>query len=83
MRYIYTLLLVALLTGCGSSSEESSPQSSNSVVLEMQLNQSYTVYKGDTLVKTSEDAKVSITKNTQDDISTVILLEGSANIIRN
>jgi len=83
MKYIYTLLLVALFTGCGGSSEDSSPQSSQSVVIEMQLNQDYTVYKGDTLVKTSDDAKVSITKNTQEDISTVVLLEGTANIIRN
>jgi len=82
MKYIYATLILILLAGCGNTSDTSVPLTQESSTLKMIIGQEYSVKKGDKLVKTSTDAKVSIVKNIQDDSSTVILLEGSANIIR-
>ena len=84
MKYIYTALLLLLIQGCGDADKSSTiVKQDAAVVIVMQNAISYTVYKGDKIVKTSDDAQVSILKNTQDDTSAVSLLQGSANIIRN
>jgi len=83
MKYIYSALLLLLLQGCGSSEDSSARAQQAVVVIEMEIDTNYTVYKGDKVVKTSSDAQISILKNAQDDTSTVALIQGSANIIRN
>jgi len=83
MKYIIASLLVVLLAGCGGvSNDEAASVVTGQTVIDMQENVSYSVYKGDTLQKTSSDAKVSITKALQGDVTTVVLLEGTAQIIR-
>ena len=82
MKYIYITLFLLTLQGCGNSSDNSAPQETSTVIIDMELNKSYTVYTGDKLVKTSEDTQVSILKNAQEETSTLILLKGSANILR-
>ena len=82
MKYIYTTLLLLVLQGCGGWDETTTQIEQAVVIVEMIPGKSYTVYKGDKLVKTSDDAQVSILKNTQDDTSSVTLTQGSANIIR-
>jgi len=85
MKYIYTVVMMVLLSGCGGTSDEKRPAAQVEVesnVVEMELNHSYSVYEGDVLTKTSPNTKVSIVKVTQSDISTVTLLEGSAQITR-
>ena len=79
MKYILASLLLLLLVGCGAESENAG---SAVVSVEMQQNVSYSVHKGDELKKTSPDAKISIVKNLGDERTTMVLLEGSAQIIR-
>ena len=77
MKYIRASLLVVLLAGCGGTSNDEATD-----IGDMQQNVSYSVYKGDELKKTSTDAKVSITKSLQGESTSVVLLEGTAQIIR-
>ena len=83
MRSIILSLALLLFVGCSSdSTEESTPVQQSATVIEMQPEQSYTVAPGDRLEKTSEDAEVSITTNIQDNTTEVVLLNGTAQIIR-
>jgi len=52
------------------------------IIIEMQQNLSYSVYKGDELKKTSSNAKVTIVKDLQGSATTVVLIEGTAQITR-
>ena len=81
MKYIFTLLTLLLFLGCGDATDETTPAPVVTII-EMEPNRSYTVYSGDRLEKTSDNAEVSITKTAQDDITTVVLLVGTAQIIR-
>ena len=47
-------------------------------VVQMVVGEAYYVYPGDDLQKLSEDAKVRVTHNNNVDITTVVLIEGSA-----
>lgn len=86
MKKLFTLLFTSLMIiGCGggsggsSSNDESASQPSN---IEMVLSAPYTVYPGDQIVKTSENAKVTISHIDGHSESTVILIDGNATIIR-
>lgn len=81
MKYIVTFLALVLFLGCGNTTEETASVSTAVTVIEMVPDTNYTVYKGDRLEKSSVNTQVSITKNVQDDSTTVVLLEGSAQII--
>ena len=76
-----TILLASalLFMGCGSS--DSSIEGSESKIVNMEYNKIYSVKKGDKIVKTTDDAIVKITKQTESETSDVELLEGKAQII--
>jgi len=80
MKSIILSIALLLFVGCSSDSTEESTQGSN--IVEMQEDQSYTVARGDRLEKTSDDAEVAITTNIQDNTTEVVLLSGTAQIIR-
>ncbi len=81
MKYILTLLTLVLFLGCGDTAEETGSVSKAVTVIEMVPDRNYTVYKGDRLEKTSDNTQISISKAAQDDSTTVVLLQGSAQII--
>ena len=80
MKSIILSIALLFFVGCSSDSAEESTEGSN--IIEMQQDQSYTVARGDRLEKTSDDAEVAITTNIQDNTTEVILLSGTAQIIR-
>ena len=83
MKYLLPLGLLLILTGCGSSDDTNTTPSQKEVTtIDMEINKSYNVFKGDKLIKTSTDAQVSIEKSLEGDTTTVTLLEGSAQITR-
>ena len=83
MKYIFTLLTLLLFLGCSDTANETQQQEAVTTnVIEMEQDRSYTVNKGDRLDRTSEPTEISIDRNIQDDTTTVILLSGSAQIIR-
>ena len=85
MKNLIMFLGIALLfAGCGSSGSsseggESTPPPSNT---NMQVGQSYTVYKGNSIIKDSEDTLITIIHVDGQNESTVTLDHGSATIIR-
>ena len=85
IKYIIPTLILLLLSGCGSSDNNVNDKNKAKVstVIDMQKDVKYSVYHGDELRKTSSDAVVSIEKATQGEkTTTVVLLEGTAQIIR-
>lgn len=82
MQYLLMLLMLTLFLGCGDATKESAAPTSSVTIIAMVPDINYTVYKGDRLEKTTDSTQVSITKSVQDDTATVVLLEGSAQIIR-
>jgi len=87
MKQIFVFIMtVMVLSGCGSSSSSSRggggsnpPPSSD---IEMVISEPYTVYPGDAVVKTSDPTLIGITHTDFHEESTVVLIEGSATIIR-
>ena len=85
MKYIITAMIASLfLIGCGGGSSSNSsgggtPPTSN---VDMVIGQSYSVYTGNTIVKDTATAKVSIRHIDGQNESIVELLEGSATIVR-
>ena len=83
MKSVILSLALLLFVGCSSdTTDESTPVEQSVTVIEMQPQQSYTVSPGDRLEKTSDDAEVSITTNIHDNTTEVILISGTAQIIR-
>jgi len=97
MKSIIILASTLFLIGCGSSDSASqvaplgttnsdavasSPtETTKSNEVEMAYETTYSLKKGDKIVKTTDDAVVKITRKTQSDSSDVVLLQGSAKII--
>ena len=86
MKQIFVFIItVMVLSGCGSSSSGSSgggggnPPSSD---IDMVLSEPYTVYPGDAVIKTSDPTLIGIAHTDFNEESTVVLIEGSATIIR-
>ena len=76
--------IALLVVGCGSSGSTSggggsTPPPSNT---NMQVGQSYTVYKGNSIIKDSEDTLITVVHVDGQNESTVTLDQGSATIIR-
>jgi len=83
MKYLLPLGLLLILTGCSSSDDtNTTPSQKEQTTINMEINKSYEVSKGDKLTKTSTDAQVSIEKSLQGDTTTVTLLQGTAQITR-
>ena len=84
MNQIFIFLVAAVfLVGCGDTNTKPTPTppppSSNE---DMILSESYTIYSGDQIVKSSDPTSLRISHIDFQDQSTVTLLEGSATIIR-
>ncbi len=84
--------MTILLLGCGggssngeSSSATNSPSTGIDIISDqvMVLSQPYVVYRGDKVIKTSDDALLKITHTDKKRESVIKLLEGNATIIRN
>ena len=87
MKKILIFITTALfLVGCGSSSSSSSSSSSGgtppSSDIDMVISEPYTVYPGDAVIKTSDPTLIGISHTDFNEESTVVLIEGSATIIR-
>jgi len=81
MKYLLPLALLFAFVGCSNESNTTSSQKEMTTI-DMEINKSYKVSKGDKLTKTSTDAQVSIEKSLQGDTTTVTLLQGTAQITR-
>ena len=84
-HFIYFSTMLFMLSGCGggsSSGGDSSTPSGNPTEITMEIDTPYTVYSGDSIVKTSSPAFVKIYHTDGSSESTVTLIEGSATIIR-
>jgi uncharacterized lipoprotein YehR (DUF1307 family) len=86
---IVSISLLILLNGCGGGSASDGESSgytprptTNPTEIEMRTNKTYTVYPGDKVVKTSDDAEVRITHIDGQTTSTITLVAGDAKIIR-
>ncbi len=88
MKQIFILLTTAiLLVGCGGGSSSSgggggTPAPPPSSDIDMVMSEPYTVYPGDAVVKTSDPTLIRIAHTDFHEESTVVLIEGSATIIR-
>ena len=85
MKKIFILAITTLsLVGCGGGSSSSSDSSSGpSGTIEMVISEAETIYPGNKVVKNSEDTLVQISHTDGVETSTIVLLQGSATIIRN
>ncbi len=84
MKQIFVFIItVMVLSGCGSSGSSGggggNPPSSD---IDMVLSEPYTVYPGDAVIKTSDPTLIGIAHTDFHEESTVVLIEGSATIIR-
>ena len=82
MKYLFTLITL-LFVGCGDATEsdyDSTPRTSNSI--DMVINKSYSVSQGDHIENASSDAQVKVVKDIEGDATSVTLLAGSAQLIR-
>jgi len=89
MKYgLFILATLLSLTGCGGGSSSGNGGNtpgtppSGPAEIDMQQNRHYTVYHGDKIIKTSDDAEVTIVHKDGQQQSTVTLIAGSAQIIR-
>ena len=87
MKNVILFMMTALFfVGCGGSNSSntggsgSTPPSSN---VNMKVGQSYSVYMGNSIVKNTEDALLTIVHVDGENVSTVTLDQGSATIFRN
>ncbi len=87
MKTILIILMALLFSACQESSNETTNtttvliETESPQKIEMQLNKTYRLKKGDRLVSITENPVVKIIKNVQDDRTDIILLEGEAEII--
>lgn len=89
MKYIVAAIAIIFLVGCNESTsqslstdvEQGESSSAQNKRVDMQINKTYEVNKGDKLFKEGADAEVKISKNSKSDTSYVTLIEGKAYII--
>lgn len=99
MKIVLSIFLASLMvlsfTSCGGDSIEETQDDkitkvddNSSSIIEptvesMVLNQSYTLAIGEEIQRVTEDTKLKITQNSEDDEAVYILVEGEAEILRN
>lgn len=84
MRSLILILVLFIFAGCSSDTADQATQQvqQGSNIIEMVPEQHYSVAHGDHLEKTSADTVVTITTNIQDNTTDVVLISGTAQIIR-
>lgn len=80
-KVILCLIVILMLFGCGGSSSDSNAETDVETE-SMELSNSYTLYEGDRIVKETSNSSISIIQTENSDSSEVILISGSAHIIR-
>ena len=85
MKKMFVFTITALLlVGCGGgSSSDGSSSVGPSQDVELVVSEVEAVYPGNKVIKNSEDTLVQIQHTDGTDTSTIVLLQGSATIIRN
>jgi len=85
MKKIFIFTITALfLVGCGGGGSSSDSGSTGpSGTLELTVSEPQTVYPGNKVIKNSEDTLLQINHTDGVETSTIVLLQGSATIIRN
>jgi len=84
MKQIFIFAITALiLVGCGSSSSDGDSTVGPSQDVELVVSETETVYPGNKVIKNSEDTLIQINHTDGIETSTIVLLQGSATIIRN
>ena len=79
MKYLLTAAAL-LFIGCGNATDTGATSSLETI--DMQPQKSYTVFKGDRIVKRSADAQVEITRSLEGETMSAKLLTGDAQLIR-
>jgi uncharacterized lipoprotein YehR (DUF1307 family) len=83
MNKLFFILPVLFLYGCGGGGSSSDGSAGLPSEVTMEPGTTYTLYKGDQILKTSEQASVRITHIDGSTQSTATLLDGSALIKHN
>ena len=87
MKRLLICATALVFIGCGSGSNSvSSVEGTEDIteeVMEMSNSQVYQVYPGDIIKNLSEDTQLIITHNDSEDESSVELIQGRAELIRN
>ena len=76
-----SFLLIIGISGCSGDSDDTT-QENPPVVIQMIINQPYTLNIGDEIKKISSDATVEITQNSQEADTEYTLVQGEAEIVR-
>ena len=79
MKYILVVAIAFFISACGSSENENTNTAQTLTSINMLVNKTYSVSKGDKLNKITDDTIVEITKT--EDVTEVVLLQGEAVII--
>jgi len=90
MKHIIILLASLLLVSCSEDNEKKTKVkttdttilSITSNIIQLERGKVYTVYSGDKVDKTSDDAEVIISKKDKTEVITLKLTQGSATITR-
>ncbi len=83
MKYLLTLTAL-LFIGCGDAPESATttPSTTSSSTIDMVLNKSYPVYRGDRIDNASGDAELKIITVIEGEEKEATLIMGSAQLIR-
>ncbi len=77
-----SILLVMGVGACSSDNNDNTTQETPPVVIQMIIDQPYTLNIGDEIKKISSDATVEITQNSQEADTEYTLVQGEAEIVR-
>jgi len=78
---LFIAVMIALsFAACENKSKSNKTEQQN--IEQMVLNEKYTLNVGDEIKKLSDDAKVTISQNSESDSADYVLVEGEAEILR-
>ena len=83
MKYLLTLIAL-LFIGCGDTAENTTiqPEASSTITIDMVLNKSYQITTGDRVDNASTDAELKVITSIEGSDKEVMLIAGSAQLIR-